>query len=536
MSAPLAFQAALPLSPSRATLPSLRSRNAPVCVAEPPPRPLPNLVEHGFRNIPESRPPLSVSFSRPCPTFLASRTFYRMTSAIFETLHADGMPWRAEHWFDAIGAVHAFKFDPAARSVTYRSRLDGADMLQAIRNQAYADFRPTQAIMPKPANRLHQLRKLFTDVHRDPETGMPLANACVSLEHIPGFGLSARTDFNLAQCIDPETLEPLFKFTFSDVHPKLSGLTASSHGVYDRDAGEYINYVVPYLTSKPGSVEYTLFKIGSDGNGGLITSFREPLYLIHSFAVTENYIVMVMWPAGMNVSRIFFTKELQSSVEFHKHRPTKFIVVSRAENKVVAKYEHDAFFCFHVINAFEQDDSVVIDLSKYPDTACIEKQTIGAIASGGGVADVRPTRFTLPDLSRAKADGPTRAHQAHSRQLADIFFENPQTAPAALRRPYRYAYGVSDGAGGEFYKDIAKLDVQTGAVRKWGRNGCFVGESIFVPDPKGRSEDDGCLLVPELDGNRQVSSLVVLDAKSMREVTRAKLPFIVPHGFHSFFQ
>lgn len=98
-------------------------------------------------------------------------------------------------------------------------------------------------------------------------------------------------------------------------------------------------------------------------------------------------------------------------------------------------------------------------------------------------------------------------------------------SPAARRRPYKYAYGICDGAGGEFFKDIAKVDVESGEVVKWGRRACFVGEGIFVPDPNGKAEGDGCLLVPELDGNAQRSSLVVLDARRMSEITRATLPY-----------
>lgn len=89
-----------------------------------------------------------------------------------------------------------------------------------------------------------------------------------------------------------------------------------------------------------------------------------------------------------------------------KNRPTKLVVISRSQNKIIAKYEHEVFFCFHVISAFEQDNSIVIDQSQYPDLKCFEKKTVEAIVSGQSVADVRPMRFILPNLSQAVGDGP----------------------------------------------------------------------------------------------------------------------------------
>ena len=56
-----------------------------------------------------------------------------------------------------------------------------------------------------------------------------------------------------------------------------------------------------------------------------------------------------------------------------------------------------------------------------------------------------------------------------------------------------------------------------------------------VPSPARRGEDDGVLLSVVLDGNEGRSFLLVLDAATLGEVARARLPHHVPLGFHGHF-
>lgn len=60
-------------------------------------------------------------------------------------------------------------------------------------------------------------------------------------------------------------------------------------------------------------------------------------------------------------------------------------------------------------------------------------------------------------------------------------------------------------------------------------------ESWFVPDPNGSREDDGVLLTPMLDGKLGKSYLVILDPKTMKPISKAQLPILVPFHFHGRF-
>ena len=55
--------------------------------------------------------------------------------------------------------------------------------------------------------------------------------------------------------------------------------------------------------------------------------------------------------------------------------------------------------------------------------------------------------------------------------------------------------------------------------------------SFPLPEPD-RGEDDGVLLSVVLDGLGSGSYLLVLDARNLEEIGRARVPHDIPFGFH----
>lgn len=77
------------------------------------------------------------------------------------------------------------------------------------------------------------------------------------------------------------------------------------------------------------------------------------------------------------------------------------------------------------------------------------------------------------------------------------------------------------------------MDVESGERRSWKTQGAYPGEPVFVPSPEpGRGEDDGVLLSVVLDEPGAGSYLLVLDARDLEEVGRARVPHDIPFGFH----
>ncbi len=122
-------------------------------------------------------------------------------------------------------------------------------------------------------------------------------------------------------------------------------------------------------------------------------------------------------------------------------------------------------------------------------------------------------------------------------ELSDASLELPRIDYRERNtRPYRYVYGAgSEGedAAPDFLNQLVKVDVESGEARTWFEPGSYPGEPVFVPALAGqRQEDDGVLLSVVLDGRSASSYLLVLDAHSLEELGRARVPHHIPFGFH----
>ena len=119
-------------------------------------------------------------------------------------------------------------------------------------------------------------------------------------------------------------------------------------------------------------------------------------------------------------------------------------------------------------------------------------------------------------------------------------------SPLALRRPYRYAYGVcAPSRPTPWANGLAKLDLgdpsassAPGPAKVWSAApGGLPSEPIFVPRPGAAGgrisrEDDGVVLSVVSDGAKGSAFLVVLDAATLTELARAEATFQLPASFH----
>jgi beta,beta-carotene 9',10'-dioxygenase len=69
----------------------------------------------------------------------------------------------------------------------------------------------------------------------------------------------------------------------------------------------------------------------------------------------------------------------------------------------------------------------------------------------------------------------------------------------------------------------------------WEEQHCWPSEPAFVPRPGATSEDDGVLLTVVLQGDRNRSFLLILDAITFEEIARAYGPIPLPFTSHGHF-
>ena len=86
-----------------------------------------------------------------------------------------------------------------------------------------------------------------------------------------------------------------------------------------------------------------------------------------------------------------------------------------------------------------------------------------------------------------------------------------------------------------FHTGLARVDCDgpTTLYREFGPD--LVGEPVFVARPGAAAEDDGWLLSLHYVDAARACDLLVLDARDLSTVCRARLPHSTPLGFHGAF-
>ena len=488
----------------------------------------------GLQTVPQIPNFIELPLSGHLPSYLGESTLYRQGPGRFEITHSDGKVRHSPHWFDGHALLHQFAIDAPNNKVSYRSKFQTNGLVRTMESVPYDKY-PDFTFAPSDPCKsiLGKFFQMWTKAPVDPETGKPpFPNVSVTVQQVPGKGMVLRTDANTNLTLDEETLEAREFFSFKRIDPLLKGVMTAAHGHYDAEKDEFINFT--YDFGFGNQVEYHVFSIKSDGKAEILATFTDVPVYIHSFATTEKYVILCLWPAELNGLKMMFNKSFMDGFHFNKEGCTKFVVISREERRVVATYESDPFFCFHTINAFDTEDGICIDLCRYEDLTILDNLLLKNMR----YIDLRPnltvTRYSLNNISSAINAGPTAIQRVTETCLCDRQLELPRIHPGFLRKDYRYVYGIDSEKSS--FQLVTKIDLKTGERLSWSIDRGVTGEPIFVPDPNGVDEDDGCVLVVVLDANKQTSSMFVLNAKDMTEMARAEVPQIVPLGFHGAFK
>ena len=94
---------------------------------------------------------------------------------------------------------------------------------------------------------------------------------------------------------------------------------------------------------------------------------------MHSFAMTERYLILVEFPLTVGALDLKLSgKPFIQNYRWEPERGLRFHVVDKDSGEIVATARGEAAFAFHHVNAFEDADGLVIDMIAYPDAKIIE--------------------------------------------------------------------------------------------------------------------------------------------------------------------
>ncbi|KAI8140808.1 retinal pigment epithelial membrane protein-domain-containing protein [Fennellomyces sp. T-0311] len=302
------------------------------------------------------------------------------------------------HWFDALPLANRFDMNGKRNTITYRNRLTSRRLIEKIRD--HHGYAPTH-----PAGLFHtdSNQTFFAKfLKAAPKASKPDGEPCGAriLAGIPGVDgrLFAQNHANHIQELDPFDLKPTRVLCWDEVNPAFRGYSSCPNGHFDQQTSEYINFTMEIGYQ---STRYHFFSISDrDPKGRVIASISAPTGYVHSFALTPNYIILVIFPLLANSSAVKYAwnESILDSCSFYPSEPTLFHVISREKGQHLVTYRSDACFAFNHVNAFEDDrGNVNVDILCYRDDTIAHQLTTHNLRNP---ADMKPPRLAPSELRR----------------------------------------------------------------------------------------------------------------------------------------
>jgi all-trans-8'-apo-beta-carotenal 15,15'-oxygenase len=426
--------------------------------------------------------------------------------------------FRYRHWLDGDGMVCALRFEGGRAHFT--SRFVRGAKLAAEEEAGHPVFRAFGTAF-KDAGPAWEFDRLKRGI---------MLESPLNVSVYPYNGvLLAFGEQGLPFELDPFTLEARGEFNFGGRLNEVSPFAA--HPKFDPADGEMFNFGVAFSSAEP---HLNLYRFGPEGE--LLYRKRLPLpypCLIHDFGLSKSYAVFYLSPYVLDMGALARAGlTLMDSLRWEPERGSLLLVVSRETGERVAAVPVGNRYCLHLVNCFEEDDRLTVDVLEMERPVYDQYQVVPDLFTD--VCEGGPVRFVL-DVDDEELIKTT----AIDYRLAPDF---PSVAPRRFARPYDdfWMLGISAAGrrGRKFFDQLAHADWAGAGARDTYQAPplhYLGGEPIFVGDP--HDERAGAVICQLFDAERVASAFAVFDAFHVARGPIALLGLKEPiHlGFHASF-
>lgn len=417
-------------------------------------------------------------------------TLVRVGPGLFERFGG-----RVSHPFEADGVVSAVRFEG-------RGGATGAAAV--IESEGFREEQAAGRRLYGPGAPWHrQLRNAF---------GMRSKNTANTSAWIWNGRLFALMEGGKPTELDPETLATLGERDFEDVVVR----TFSAHPHRVAALATSFNFGIRY--GKVTSLE--LFELPDHGSARTIGRVELPwASLVHDFVATETHLVFVICPVELVLWRAL--TGIGGFAKMFEWKPAlgcELIVVPLADPQRVQRIAWEPLWVWHFANGFRRGDELVLELCRHTDFS-----TLDAIAKTKPQTAPPFYQRVVIELGRGRV---------RSETVAEGGVEFPHVHPKLEGAAHRFAW--MRWAGAEGREGIARVEVETGAVRAWmPAPELGVGEPILV-GREGSDEESVWVLILAHDEVRDRSGVLVLDGRDPEAgpIAQAWFDQTIPLTFH----
>jgi len=284
-------------------------------------------------------------------------------------------------------------------------------------------------------------------------------------------------------------------------HPKIDPTTGELHAVAYQPGLEAIRYIV----------------VDPAGRARAVADVPAPYCpMIHDTAFTARFAIILDLPVRFDMALVG-----RGGFPFRwddQMTPRIGLLPRSGDLEGLKWIEAPSCYVFHVMNAYDDGDQVVMDVVRHPRMFASEMR---------GPSEGRPT------LVRWRID-PSRACLSET-PLDDRSLEFQRFNDARAGQAYRFGYSAGANDTLQGFGAVYKHDLVSGLNQTHEHGpGRYTLEPVFVARPDAKAEDDGWVLTYVYDENRGASDVVIIDAQDFEgpPVATVELPVRVPYGFH----
>uniref|UniRef100_A0A8D3E3S3 Retinoid isomerohydrolase n=1 Tax=Scophthalmus maximus TaxID=52904 RepID=A0A8D3E3S3_SCOMX len=388
--------------------------------------------------------------------------------------------------------------------------------------------------------------------------GVEVTDNCLVNVYPVGEDFYAVTETNYITKVNPDTLQTLKKVDMCN-YININGVTAHPHIENDGTV-----YNIGNCMGKGATLAYNVVKIPPTQKGRHHWDAKnaerfKPSY-VHSFGMSENYIVFVETPVKINLLKFLSAWSIRGSnymdcFESNESQGTLFHLARKEPGEYIdLKFKGAAIGMFHHINTYEDQGFIVFDLCAWKGFEFVYNylwlanlranwEEVKKAAMMAPQPEVR--RYVIPldvhkvshlSCSSTRTQVATYRCRVYFVFLLSPSFEFPQINYSRFAgKNYTYTYGLGLN---HFIPDrICKLDVKTKETWVWQEPDSYPSEPLFVQTPDGVDEDDGVLLtIVAAPGSQRPAYLLILNAKDLSEIARAEVDCSIPVTFHGMYK
>lgn len=403
-------------------------------------------------------------------------------------------PNENQHWFKGDGMLHQFIIGNS--KVSYRNRWVLTERFKMEREAGEALF-----------GNLGSVKSERYDLSKVPHN---TANTNIILH---GNKLLALQETSCPIEINARDLSTLGQWNYEGKVPQMS-----AHPHFDYESGEMHNFA-----HTPGSSEIIYYIFDKNNQVIKAETITGPFScFMHDFFITKHYAIFLFLPLTINLER---AKQGSSVVMWEPEFGSHIAIMPRhGRANDITWFNSDAFHAYHYMNAYEEDNRIILDGMKSMQAGLFPDKT-GKVPS-----DEQCT----PKLTRWFFD--LQRQQVAELQLDCLPAEFPRFDERFTGTSYQHGFVTANIRPKQSeYEALIHYDLKTGSqkVCDFGHNN-IPSEPVFVPRNSVSSEGDGFILTVVYQADKNISDLYILDAMNIdkKPLAIVHLPLRVPHGFH----